>query len=38
MTNSVEILLAVIGVNTVVLAVAAFGLYRLNKAVDAFDH
>jgi hypothetical protein len=38
MTNSVEILLMVVAVNAVVLAVAAFGLYRLNKAVDAFDH
>jgi hypothetical protein len=38
MTNSVEILLMVIAVNAAVLAVAAFGLYRLNRAVDAFDH
>jgi hypothetical protein len=37
-TNSIEILLAVIAVNAIVLAIAAFGLYRLNKAVDAFDH
>jgi hypothetical protein len=37
MTNSVEILLMVIAVNVVVLAIAAFGLYQLNKAVDAFD-
>jgi len=37
MTNSVEILLMVIVVNAVVLTVAGFALYRLNKAVDAFD-
>jgi hypothetical protein len=38
MTNSIEILLMVIAVNGVVLAIAGFALYRLNKAVDAFDH
>jgi hypothetical protein len=38
MSNSVEILLMVIAVNVGVLGIAAFALYRLNKAVDQFDH
>ena len=38
MTNSVQILLLVLAVNAFVLGVASFALYRLNKAVDQFDH
>jgi hypothetical protein len=38
MTNSIEILLLVIAVNVCVLGIACFALYRLNKAVDQFDH
>jgi hypothetical protein len=37
MTNNIEILLMVIAVNAVVLAVAAFALYNLNRAADQFD-
>lgn len=38
MTNSLNILLMVLAVNACVLAIAVAALYRLNKAVDKFDH
>ncbi len=38
MTNSFEILLMVVAVNACVLGLASVGLYRLNKAVEEFDH
>jgi hypothetical protein len=37
MTNNIEILLMVVAVSGGVLAIAAFALYQLNKAVDQFD-
>lgn len=38
MTNNFEILLMVIAINGCVLGLASIALYRLNKAVDEFDH
>jgi len=38
MSNSVNILLMVLAVNGFVLAVVFAALYRMNKAVDRFDH
>ena len=37
MTNNIEILLMVVAVNACILGLAGIALYRLNKAVDAFD-
>jgi hypothetical protein len=37
MTNNIEILLMVIAVNGCVLGLASLALWRLNRAVDAFD-